>query len=278
MIMLGNYLNGVMKKNTAGVNGYYNDDSDVAFWAGGDIQKAIATVAKFQNDPRYQPTDAEWADMANFVATHGGDVFMRGYIYALGGLFRGAVSIANGKIQLNADGSGSLASGAYVWDDKGVTRKRYPDMIEWVDFVEVVGDNNTITLKNGGYIDNVYSFTLGGETPTNKTFILPDDVQDGFSLVLRAPFVFTKQTRCATITSNTMFLSASFDYDTGIGNQVTGNKMYVNTYRQNMFSGVRLTYRNGTNLYPFAHWQVEVDGTVGDREEAQGSNDITIWS
>ena len=49
------------------------------------------TVMKFRNDPNYQPTDAEWANMANFVATHGGDVFLKGYVYALGGFFRGRV-------------------------------------------------------------------------------------------------------------------------------------------------------------------------------------------
>lgn len=178
MIMLGNYLNGVMKKNTAGVNGYYNDDSDVAFWAGGDIQKAIATVAKFQNDPRYQPTDAEWADMANFVATHGGDVFMRGYVYALGGLFRGAVSIANGKIQLNADGSGSLASGAYIWNKDGQVYRNFPDTTNWI-MVDVIGASGTLDFSMGGFIETGNSisqkareFTIPQPTFTPFTFWL----------------------------------------------------------------------------------------------------------
>lgn len=91
MIQLGNYKDGKMQKVTAGVSGIYNDDDDVAFWAGGKLEQAIMTVMKFRNDPNYQPTDAEWANMANFVATHGGDVFLKGYIYALGGFFRGRV-------------------------------------------------------------------------------------------------------------------------------------------------------------------------------------------
>lgn len=91
MIQLGNYKNGKMQKVTAGVSGIYNDDDDVAFWAGGKLEQAIMTVMKFRNDPNYQPTDAEWANMANFVATHGGDVFLKGYVYALGGFFRGRV-------------------------------------------------------------------------------------------------------------------------------------------------------------------------------------------
>ena len=96
MIQLGNYKDGKLQKVTAGVSGIYNDDDDVAFWAGGTLQQAILTVMRFRNDPDYQPTDEEWANMANFVATHGGDVFLRGYIYALGGYFRGEVNAESG--------------------------------------------------------------------------------------------------------------------------------------------------------------------------------------
>lgn len=119
MIQLGNYKDGKLQKVTAGVSGIYNDDDDVAFWAGGTLQQAILTVMRFRNDPNYQPTDEEWANMANFVATHGGDVFLRGYIYALGGYFRGKIEIANGKILLNEDGSGQLANGNIKWDADG---------------------------------------------------------------------------------------------------------------------------------------------------------------
>lgn len=119
MIQLGNYKNGKLQKVTAGVSGIYNDDDDVAFWAGGKLEQAILTVMRFRNDPDYRPTDEEWANMANFVATHGGDVFLRGYIYALGGYFRGKVEIANGKILLNEDGSGQLANGNIKWDADG---------------------------------------------------------------------------------------------------------------------------------------------------------------
>lgn len=119
MIQLGNYKDGKMQKVTAGVSGIYNDDDDVAFWAGGTLQQAILTVMRYRNDPNYQPTDEEWANMANFVATHGGNAFFRGYIYALGGFFRGKVEIANGKILLNEDGSGQLANGNIKWDAEG---------------------------------------------------------------------------------------------------------------------------------------------------------------
>lgn len=108
MIQLGNYKDGKLQKVTAGVSSIYNDDDDVAFWAGGTLQQAILTVMRFRNDPNYQPTDEEWANMANFVATHGGDTFLRGYIYALGGKFRGVVEALGGffrgKVETSVDG------------------------------------------------------------------------------------------------------------------------------------------------------------------------------
>lgn len=108
MIQLGNYKDGKMQKVTAGVSGIYNDDDDVAFWAGGKLEQAIKTVMRFRNDPNYQPTDEEWENMANFVVAHGGDVFLRGYIYALGGKFRGVVEALGGffrgKVETSVDG------------------------------------------------------------------------------------------------------------------------------------------------------------------------------
>lgn len=128
MIQLGKWVDGVMEKVNAGVSGIYNEDTDVAFWAGGTFEQAMRTVTKMLNGE--QPTNEEWKDMAKFVATHGGNVFLRGYIYALGGIFRGTiyaydgefggtVKIANGKILLNKDGSGSLANGSLYWDKEG---------------------------------------------------------------------------------------------------------------------------------------------------------------
>lgn len=97
MLQLGNYKEGKMQEVTAGVSGVYNDGDDVAFWAGGTLEKAIRTVMEFKSNPGYKPTDSDWQQMANFVATHGGDLFMRGYIYALGGMFRGTVFAEDGE-------------------------------------------------------------------------------------------------------------------------------------------------------------------------------------
>lgn len=117
MIQLGNYKNGKLQKVTAGVSGIYNDDDDVAFWAGGKLEQAILTVMRFRNDPNYQPTDTEWANMANFVATHGGDVFLRGYIYALGGKFRGEVNAESGifKNVKSPNGNFKIDEDGNIW-------------------------------------------------------------------------------------------------------------------------------------------------------------------
>ena len=104
MIQLGKYVNGVMEKVNAGISGIYNDDTDVSVWSGGTYEEAIATVQKILAGET--PTDEEWKSMAKLVSTHGGDVFIRGYIYALGGYFRGMVDLGNGVTRLNADGTG----------------------------------------------------------------------------------------------------------------------------------------------------------------------------
>lgn len=114
MLQLGKYKDGVLESVTAGVNGgYYNDDS-VAFWAGGTLEQAIRTVAKFSSGQ--QPTEEDWMQMANFVATHGGDVFMRGYLNALGVALRGKIETVIGDNKLIIDPENNVIS-AYNNDE-----------------------------------------------------------------------------------------------------------------------------------------------------------------
>ena len=183
MIQLGNYKDGKMQKVTAGVSGIYNDDDDVAFWAGGTLQQAILTVMRFRNDPNYQPTDEEWANMANFVATHGGNAFFRGYIYALGGFFRGKMetSVDGERIVIDpetntlemytADGNpvlimkfdksedgweyGDLILRKYVEDQLVFETTVYPERVRLQNLVE----NTDIRLSS----DNVFFYGSKGE-------------------------------------------------------------------------------------------------------------------
>lgn len=119
MIQLGNYKDSKMQKVNAGISGIYNNDEDVAFWGGGNFEQAIRTISRFKENPNYKPTDKEWADMANFVVSHGGDVFLRGYINALGGIFRGSIFAESGELGGFFLGKDSMVS---VNDETSVTQ------------------------------------------------------------------------------------------------------------------------------------------------------------
>lgn len=94
MLMLGTWENGYLKKINGGMSGVCSVGDEVAFWAGGDYEEACATMRRFRSG--IEITDDEWKNLAKFVVSHSGDVFMRGYIHALGGIFRGTVYAENG--------------------------------------------------------------------------------------------------------------------------------------------------------------------------------------
>lgn len=94
MVLMGHYEEGALKATTAGLSGTYNNDSDVAVFAGGDLAAAIYTAQTYLANPAYQPTEEEIAQMANAVITHGGrailnQAIVRGSIYADNGYFKG---------------------------------------------------------------------------------------------------------------------------------------------------------------------------------------------
>jgi hypothetical protein len=103
ILQVGNYKDNIMQNVTAGINGSYYDDNSVAFWAGGSLEHAINTVSKFTQ--KQIPSEEDWQKMANFVATHGGAVFMRGYLNALGVALRGKIETVIGKNKLVIDPS-----------------------------------------------------------------------------------------------------------------------------------------------------------------------------
>ncbi len=102
MIRVGNYRNRQMIQETGGMSGTYNSGNSPFLWGGGTMEQAFYTIGKYAQDPSYQATPQEIAQMAKFVVTHGGrailnDIVLRGYIYALGGVFNGTV-YANGGV------------------------------------------------------------------------------------------------------------------------------------------------------------------------------------
>lgn len=177
MIQLGNYKDGKMQKVTAGISGVYNDNDDVYTWGGGTFEQAIRTVMMFKNNPKYQPTEEELKAMANAVITHGGrailnDVILRGYVYALGGMFKGTVEIADGKILLNEDGSGQLADGTIYWDSFGRMFQKSRSITVWRNIKKEMDEQGIsgqydIDFHGGTYLDITKIFT------DNRTINLP---------------------------------------------------------------------------------------------------------
>lgn len=126
MILVGNYVDGEMKQVTGGLSGVYNDGDDPLLWGDGNLEKAIHTVLTCKDNPMafLDMTEEELANYAKIVLTHGGrailnDVVLRGYVYALGGYFRGAIEQADGFNKMNEDGSVSFCGGKIRWDKEG---------------------------------------------------------------------------------------------------------------------------------------------------------------
>lgn len=114
--------NGELTGNTAGISGQYNDDDSVAYWAGGDYEQALYAIATYLDNPNYTPTKEELSSMAKFVVTHGGrailnDVILRGYIYALGGKFKGEIEATSGVFK-----NVTSPNGNFLIDDEGKVR------------------------------------------------------------------------------------------------------------------------------------------------------------
>lgn len=164
MIKLGKYVDDSLHQVNAGISGIYNDSNDVAFWSGGTLEQAIRTVIKFKENPNYVPTESEWNDLAKFVVSHGGDVFLRGYIYALGGYFRGEIQATSGTFtgEINATGGTfkniQSPEGYFSIDENGeinVTRGKIGGFD--IDSTSIaseglglyLGSENKLLLKNG---------------------------------------------------------------------------------------------------------------------------------
>lgn len=247
MIQLGNYKDGKMLQVNAGVSGIYNDGDDVAFWGGGTFEQAIRTIIKFKENPRYRPTVEEWSSLANFVVSHGGDVFMRGYIHALGGFFRGTVEIADGKILLNEDGSGQLANGTVSWTREGIWYRKSPEHISWVSLSEF--PDKVITYEHGTYID---LYTYGLPPVDERTYTL-GAAPDGFEIVLGYSVSASRYVVPA-------ILSGSFRVQTSRYVTETYNSLTIKDAASSAGHEFRLRYTDGAWMV-FGNCEV-VDGLV----------------
>lgn len=101
LINLGRWQSGRLMSVTAGMSGVMEDEDDVAFWGGGTLEQAVRAVTLAKENELREWSSEDLAQVAKVVFTHGGrgiltDVVLRGYVYALGGKFRGAVEAEEG--------------------------------------------------------------------------------------------------------------------------------------------------------------------------------------
>lgn len=194
MILVGNYKDGILQKVTAGISGVYNDDDDVFAFGGGSLEQAIYTVMKYKENPMYQPTDEELLNMAKVVITHGGrailnDVIVRGYIYALGGFFRGKVeTFANGNRIVIDPSTNSLAM--YDSSNNEVCKLCFRESSEYGSYPELTltrknksGDIQSVSVYGTNLIArNEHSngnFEQGVLTPLGVEFLRQNDTGTG---------------------------------------------------------------------------------------------------
>lgn len=166
IIKVGEHEGGEFKRETGGMSGYWSNDNDVAFWAGGDMREAIRTAQLYKDDASYQPTQAEIAEMAKFVVTHGGrailnDIILRGYVYAEGGVFNGTVNakdgvfgglLMKGKVVLADDNFGHYTSEQFGG--------RYLDLAKIGSFIECRKDDIGNAFWLHGFPQVPSSFTI----------------------------------------------------------------------------------------------------------------------
>lgn len=150
-----------MTKTTAGINGLYNEDRSIAFWAGGNSEQAAFTEATYLDNPNYIPTQEELNKMAKFVVTHGGrailnDIILRGYIYALGGKFKGEVEATSG-VFMNV----KSPNNHFVIDDSG--------NVKIVGTIETSFDGKRIVLD--AEMNSVIMYDEIGRETAKMTFV-----------------------------------------------------------------------------------------------------------
>ena len=180
VIQLGNYKDGVLQKVTAILSGIYNDDDDVAFASGGDMEKAIYTVMKYKDNPSYQPTEEELLHMAKAVITHGGrsifnDVIIRGYVYAIGGRFLGDIEAKTLQLGITTNEDEETCDGACVYfSNLGLLPELQEARCREIKMIVPLvtrllvtyrfkGENDNVKIAiNGNYLDRGTEFTASG--------------------------------------------------------------------------------------------------------------------
>lgn len=160
----------------AGINGEGTGDGIVRFWSG---------------------VSAEEKENAPFRVLEDGTLYaikaiIEGTVKATDGTFSGEVSIANGFIKLNKDGSGQLAGGSVKWDKNGNVTLANLGALEGT-FSGKINANNGITFPvetlsgAGKTISSSVTFCLITPTETNdyEIFYFPASPTKGQYLTIK---------------------------------------------------------------------------------------------
>ena len=162
MIKVGNYRNQQLTEETGGMSGFYNSGDSPFLWGGGTMQQAFYTIAKYADNPNYEPSASELANlMANFVVTHGGrailnDVIARGFIIATSGIFKNIAS-PNGNFQIDSSGNLSVK-------DATISGNMYSPMLSitpenYTQYTSADSSTRVILLSLSGFNVKLERFT-----------------------------------------------------------------------------------------------------------------------
>lgn len=159
MIKVGNYRNNqplTEQDETGGMSGIYTSPDSPFIWGGGSKTKAHYTIAKYAENPLYEPTAAELAnDMAQFVVTHGGmailnNIIARGVIIATSGIFKNITS-PYGKFRIDNEGNMTVRdatiSGNMLSPLFSLTENNYE---QYTRLVEIGIDHRVLLLDKTG--------------------------------------------------------------------------------------------------------------------------------
>lgn len=190
MIRVGNYRDRQMIQETGGMSGTYNSGNSPFLWGGGTMEQAFYTIGKYAQDPSYQATPQEISQMAKFVVTHGGrailnDIVLRGYIYALGGYFKGEVHADSGifKNILSPNGKFKIDdSGYFECEDAKIKGYLYTPLLvinenNWMQYLGQADPDTSARTVNIGLSGLNIQFDYLGWGSTTSTLNLPLDDQ-----------------------------------------------------------------------------------------------------
>lgn len=201
----------------AGITGEGGNNTDsVRIWAGATEENRANAPFRVTQSGKLHATGA-------YIEGNG---IFTGTIYANQGEFNGKVSVANGKILLNTNGSGQLANGGISWDSSGV-----------MTFKDEINLDRTILPQ----------IKLSG---SEQVWRIPRDIEKyGFKNIVRVTGAVTKlQLPWTSVLHNRMLTIVNY---TGGDVEITNPILNVQKYRIKANSSVTIvevgTYGNITN-------------------------------